>query len=233
MASIIGFGSNSVYAVSPEMDFGAELRIRNENRTMEQIPSEDRKNRTQMRARMTFDVKVNENLDFHIAPQATKFYGEVINTANDAGTTTRKSSGDQYHSAVDLFEAYAKGTRGKVEYKLGRQALGYGDNIILGTRDWTAGGLSFDAVKFTVAAGGDSKLDIVYAQISQGTNVEDQDNIHKGYLFALTQILQVHLIHPYLLVWPLSSSLQFDDLSSDYSLYSQHKHLLQSDTFYW
>lgn len=189
MSSLIGLSSLSVYA-APEMDFGAELRLRNENRTMEQDSTQNRRNRTQMRARMTFDAKVNENLNFHIAPQATKYYGEVINTANNAGTTNRLSSGDQYHSSVDLFEAYAKGKRGKVEYKLGRQALGYGDNIILGTRNWTAGGLSYDAVKFTVPAGGESKLDLVYAQISQGTTAtEVSDDVMLTILYykALTQ----------------------------------------------
>lgn len=171
----VSVSTTGAIAQTPAWMLGGQFRLRNDHKQLDHSSldhfSKDAPNTIQMRARLNLTAKINDDLLFHFSPQATKYYGQLISPQNSADKTTDvNSSGDKYHSAVNLFEAYAQGKRGKVEYKLGRQALAYGDYIVLGSRNWTAGAMAFDAMKFTVPVGGSSKLDIVYSTISQGSD---------------------------------------------------------------
>ncbi len=159
-----------------------EFRLRNQNRE-HSFSNADRRNLIQLRARAQVEIKLPENLNFTMVPQGTKTYGEVIATSNDENNTSRLSSGDKFHTGIDLFEAYVESKGNIFSYKLGRQKLGYGDYVILGTRNWTNGGLSFDAAKGTLRLGS-GELDIVYSKISEGTdNTNTTDDTDLAFLY--------------------------------------------------
>lgn len=183
-----------------KFSYGGQLRVRNDNKELT-YSSSDKHNVTQLRARMEFEATLPNGTLFHVSPQGTKNYGDVQYVTNDATSNrARVTSGDKYHSRVELFEAYAKRTVGKLSYKIGRQALGYGDRIILGTRNWTAGGLAYDALKFSYKIGA-GQLDLGYAHNSVGdeTNSTHDDSILSFlYYKALMQKdlqLDVYFIH--------------------------------------
>jgi hypothetical protein len=185
---LLALGALPTCAFGIDLDYSGEFRLRNQNREFT-FSNGDRRNLIEMRARANFKVKFDENLTFNISPQATKNYGELISETNDETDTIRPSSGDKYHSGVDLFEAYIHSTGETISYKLGRQQLNYGDNVILGRRNWTAGGLSFDAAKFTFSIG-EGELDLAYAKLSEGgdtSNANDDADLTLAYYKILKE----------------------------------------------
>ncbi|MAE74622.1 MAG: hypothetical protein CL675_11045 [Bdellovibrionaceae bacterium] len=171
-----------------KLTYDAQFRVRNHHREFSFTSSGDRRNLTEFRARLGLTGVVNDRLSFRLVPQATKNYGELISATNDENDSTRLSSGDKYHSGVDLFEGYVTSKWDSVTFLIGRQRLNYGDNIVLGTRNWTTGGLSYDAVKAVVDVGL-GELDLVYSSISEGddTGTTEDDQI---LAFAYWKILK-------------------------------------------
>lgn len=182
---LISLALVSLFSVSTsalDYEYGGEFRIRNQNRE-HTFSNADRRNLIQLRARAQFKVKLENNLSFTMVPQGVKTFGEVISTSNDENDTSRLSSGDQYHSAVDLFEGYVESKGDFFSYKLGRQKLNYGDSVILGTRNWTNGGLSFDAVKGSFQLG-EGVLDVAYSKITEGSdNTNTVDDTDLSFLY--------------------------------------------------
>ena len=189
----------STHAVLDNFTFGSEVRIRNDHKELS-ISNKDKRNTTQFRARIKIEKQITDKIKLNFTPQATKNFGEVASQSNDENDSSVLTSGDKYHSSVDLFEAYVHGQRDHFEYKLGRQTLSYGDNIILGRRNWTAGGLVFDALKFSVPVGL-GELDVVYSQISEGSDVSDtSDDIDLTFAYwkmlkEESHLLDIYLIH--------------------------------------
>lgn len=193
---LLGLTSETVFALTPNsLEHNGQFRVRNDHKHLG-FSTSDKENQFQMRARLNLDIKTEDNVRFRFTPQATKNYGEVIATANDESNSSRDSSGDKYHSAIEIFEAYTQGKKGSIEYTIGRQTLAYGDNIILGTRNWTAGGLSHDAIKISFG-----KLDIAYSLQSEGDSAgKSNDDKILSFLYykAISrpeQNLDLYLIH--------------------------------------
>ncbi len=168
---ILSFNVSLVQAKVKSIDYNGEFRLKNEHKQLEHSSS-DKHNTFQMRARLSLDFETESGLNFVFTPQATKNYGEIISSANDEDDSARNSSGDKYSSSVDIFETYVLGKKGEIQYKVGKQALVYGDKLVLGSRNWTAGGQTFDAIKLTY-----KKLDLVYSHISEGeSGAESNDD---------------------------------------------------------
>jgi hypothetical protein len=157
-----------------DYDFKGQFRVRNQNRELTSSNG-DRRNLIQLRARTSLKVSVKKGLTLTLTPQATKTYGEVQNSL--------LTSGDQFHSSVDIFEASVFSQEEGFSYQIGRQKLNYGDHLILGTRNWTNGGLVFDALKLSFELGrGD--LDFAYAKVSEGSDiVSTNDDINLAFLY--------------------------------------------------
>lgn len=79
---------------------GGEFRLRNDNKDLSYSVN-DKRNTTQMRARLLVSSNLSEKLKVYIAPQATKNFGEVIAAANDENSTAISSSGDKYGAPVN------------------------------------------------------------------------------------------------------------------------------------
>lgn len=189
---------NSI-ASEVQFSYGGQFRVRNENREMSSSAS-DRRNQTQLRARLELEASLPSGTVLYIAPQGSKNYGEIEYQSTSAtSNTARETSGDRYHSRMELFEAYAKRSLGNLTYKIGRQAMGYGDRIILGTRNWTPGGMSYDALKLTYKLGV-GEIDLAYAQNALGAaNSTDDDSILSFLYYKVFQQknlnLDVYFIH--------------------------------------
>ena len=152
-----------------DYDFKGQFRVRNQNRELTSSNG-DRRNLIQLRARASLKVLVKKGITFTLTPQTTKTYGEVQNSL--------LTSGDQFHSRVDIFEASIFSQEQGFSYQIGRQKLNYGDHLILGTRNWTNGGLVFDALKLSFELG-QGDLDFAYAKVSEGSDiVSTNDDIY-------------------------------------------------------
>ncbi len=210
-SSFLLLGAFSFSTQAVEYNYSGEFRLRNQNREFT-FSNADRRNLIEMRARANFNVKLDNNLSFYLSPQATKNYGELISETNDESDSVHNSSGDRYHTGVTIFEAYIFSQKESFAYKLGRQQLNYGDNVVLGRRNWTAGGLSFDAAKFMINIG-EGQLDLAYAKISEGsdtTNATDDADL----VILYYQILKRK------------------DLNLDlYALHNNERHVLETYTY--
>ncbi len=195
----VSFLATGVFAQDVEFNYGGQLRIRNEHKELSHS-TQDKRNATGLRVRMELEAKVNNNLKFYIAPQATKAYGEVITEANDESLTNRNSSGDKYHSSMDLFEGYIESKTDGFKYKLGRQRLKYGDQRILGERNWTPGAASFDAFLVQWEIGKKGKLDLVYAQNSDGNSSSDEsDDTNLAFAYYKLKMDSAHELDAYII----------------------------------
>jgi len=182
-----------------KMDYSGEFRLRNQNRELK-YSNADRRNQTAMRARANFNLKIKDGLSFAFTPQVTNNFGQVIASTNDPSSTSHNSSGDKYHVGVNIFEAYVLSKGKTFSYKIGRQQLDYGDNVILGRRNWTTTGLTFDAVKLMFNIG-EGQLDLAYSKISEGANktsTKDDADVALLYYKILNRKnlnLDVYLVH--------------------------------------
>ncbi len=167
-------GAISLSTSALEMNYSGEFRLRNQNREFT-FSNSDRRNLTELRARANFNLKLNEEISFTFTPQVTNNFGQSIAETNDAGDTARNSSGDKYHKGIDIFEAYILSKGDFFSYKIGRQQLNYGDNVVLGRRNWTAGGLTFDSVKLMFEIG-EGQLDLAYSKLSEGADPTDAND---------------------------------------------------------
>lgn len=189
----------NAFASEIQFSYGGQFRVRNENREISSSSS-DRRNQTQLRARLELEATMPSGTVLHISPQGAKNYGEIeYQSTSINSNTARETSGDKYHSRMDLFEAYAKRSVGNLTYKVGRQTMGYGDRIILGTRNWTPGGLSYDALKLSYKLGV-GEIDFAYAQNALGNaNSTDDDSILSFLYYKVFQKkdlkLDVYFIH--------------------------------------
>lgn len=162
-----------------KLSFSGQFRLRNLNDHIYEGRS-NRLNITQLRFRSKFDYEVSEELHVVLTPQGVKDFGELgYRYQSDDSHDEYLTSGDKHHKDLEFFEAYAEGRREWFRYKLGRQTLAYGDNLVLGSRNWTPSGVSFDAFKFVVELG-DGELHMVNAKVSQGlsgSRTEDDKNL--------------------------------------------------------
>ncbi len=187
-----------VHATFENFSFASELRIRNNHKELS-TSNNDNRNTTQFRARIKIENQITDKIKLNFTPQVTKNFGEVASQSNDENSAPVLTSGDKYHSSVDLYEAYVHVQRDHFEYKLGRQTLIYGDHIILGDRNWTAGGLVFDALKFKVPVGL-GVVDLVYSQISEGSDISDtSDDIDLTFAYWKMLKEESHLLDLYLI----------------------------------
>ena len=127
-----------------------------------------------LRLRANVSYTANENLRFNLTPQATKGFG-----ANDA--SGKPTSGSTEHTELDFFEAnFDFHLTDKLSARIGRQAVSYGDELVIGTLPWSNTGRSFDALRLTY----DSKFgssELLYSKVDDNStptvSTDDQNFI--------------------------------------------------------
>ncbi|NCN95792.1 MAG: hypothetical protein GW917_03645, partial [Bdellovibrionales bacterium] len=142
-AAILMGGVSEAVELNVKQD--GEFRFRHENYDIYSGRS-DKVDFTTLRLRFGLDFDLGEDRHVYISPQAVKGFGELNpETQSNGSTSFRQTSGDQYDKELDFYEAYASVPVGPMRFKVGRQVLSYGENVMIGDRNWTPRGQAFDA----------------------------------------------------------------------------------------
>lgn len=165
-----------------EVEHKGQFRLRHENYDIYEGRS-DKSDFTAMRLRAGLNFKIDDKRRIFIAPQAVKSFGEVIAEPQTDGTIkSRQSSGDKFDGSLQFHEAFAEVPFGDLKLKMGRQELSYGDKIVLGNRNWTPNGQTFDAVKASADLWG-GQIDLVYSKISNEDSSTVTDDASLYFLY--------------------------------------------------
>ncbi len=137
LLSLLAVFSCASYAQADlDAKFDGSGRVRYENRENKDFndAAQDRSSLTGMRYRLGVTLEGDEDTSVYIQTQYTDTWG-----SNSGGLSLNQMS---------VFEAYlTHKISDSMELKLGRQALAYGDELILGSVGWSNVGRSFDAAK--------------------------------------------------------------------------------------
>lgn len=129
----------TAFAEMADVKIGGEIRVRAEN-----VKTEGSTGRGQylQRTRVNVDAKVNETTKAYIQLQDSRTWGSD-------GTTTGLGTANE-NEAVDVSQAYFqldKLADQPLSVRVGRQALSYGDQRLVGGLEWSNFARRFDALK--------------------------------------------------------------------------------------
>lgn len=152
VASLAG----TAFAEMTDLKISGEIRVRHVEQNNYDLDSDagDASNTTSQRTRVNVDAKVNETTKAYISLQDTRNWGSEANTAttgNEAVTQNAAKDVTVTGQAVDVSQAYVqldKLAGQPLSLKLGRQALAYGDQRLIGAFEWSDNARRFDALKF-------------------------------------------------------------------------------------
>lgn len=130
-------------AFAADVELSGEVRVRYENLNNYTDFNDDlgdRDSKISQRTRLNAKVSVDDQTTAFISLQDTRVWGTEGSTATTGDDT----------SAVDLSQGYLEHTNllGPVSLKIGRQALSYGDQRLIGGFEWSDNARRFDAIKF-------------------------------------------------------------------------------------
>ena len=129
------------------------------------------------RLRFDLDYRHSDVLAFRLSPQAVKYWGEP-QTGDSTGDTITGTSGSPRQPEMDFFEAYAKVYFSQqVELSLGRIALKYGDQKVIGPLLWAPEGRAFDGAKLRYDLSNKQWIDAFATKITNSdTRADAQDD---------------------------------------------------------
>ena len=171
-----GTKSSNTNSLMGDLKVSGNLKIRTEfkNRTGYQGSNVDA--RTAYRFRPQMDIKRS---DYHIrfSPQLTKNFGGDENRAGAGNTTsTVETSGQVNQPGLDVYEAFINyKISDQFEFLMGREALAYGDQLIIGSLDWAIPGRSFNLVKFRYNTG-PYKYDAFFSKLSDNLTANEKSD---------------------------------------------------------
>ncbi len=169
----------------PKVDISGEIRIRPEMKSNYDFndSKDDNKFYVGQRVRLNVKAKPGDNIDAVLTIQDSRRWAEksqaaYSTTATNSSSTlptaspSNASSGTEAE-ALDLFQAYIQVSNVNdlgVDVKIGRQALEYGDQRLVGSSGWADTGRAFDAFKMSYRVSEASKVDMFWAKLSVATN---------------------------------------------------------------
>jgi hypothetical protein len=126
-----------------------------------------------IRLRPNLAYKANDELEFVVEPQFAKRAGaEVYTPSSTTANTLGETSGNAAYAgdAATVYQAYMNiKFDSHFSLKGGRQALKYGDELIVGPANWGLYGRSFDALVARWANAG-SFVDVIYGKVADFGN---------------------------------------------------------------
>lgn len=189
----------TAFAEMAEVKAGGEIRVRylNTNNYDFNEDAGDSNNQISQRTRVNVDATVNETTKAYISLQDTRTWGGETD-GTDAGTTNTDETGNDV-DAVDVSQAYIqldKLAGQPLSLKIGRQALAYGDQRLIGAFEWSDNARRFDAIKLaynTDAFG----VDLFTAKVVENGTAGD-DGTFNG-LYATVKAIPMNVLDLYLL----------------------------------
>lgn len=124
---------------------------------------------TTMRVRLGFDLDIGEGRKIFFSPQAVQNFGE------DSTTVLRSKE-------VTFYEGYADVPILTARLKAGRQAIAYGEQRVIGKRNWTADGQSLDGFKLSHELWS-GEVDLGYFKIANTQTDRFSDDVTLTYLY--------------------------------------------------
>jgi len=152
--------AGTAFAEMTDLKISGEIRVRHVEQNNYDMNSDagDASNTTTQRTRVNVDAKVNETTKAYISLQDTRNWGSEASTAETSANQTiaghaaaAADSGATVDHRVDVSQAYVqldKLAGQPLSLKLGRQALAYGDQRLIGAFEWSDNARRFDALKF-------------------------------------------------------------------------------------
>lgn len=144
------FAGGSTLAADSMVKFNghARLRFQSDHRT----DFNTSRQYTLLRVRPSMTVTPTTGTSLVFVPQFVKSFGQpAVVTASTSANTVMESSGNSANGSdgnLVVHEAYVwLSPVNWTEFFLGRQALSYGDGLVIGTGDWGNHGRSFDALR--------------------------------------------------------------------------------------
>jgi len=160
------------------MNVAGEGRVRWENRNQADFntAADDRVNEIGSRFRLGFDFTA-EKAKVFIQPSFSKTWGS--GTASSGGTVAAN---------LDLYQAYIQyAMTDMVDITVGREALNYGDGIVIGNFDWSPTARAFDDLRFRIKYG-PGWTDVFYAKIGDtftaAANYRDLFGVYNSWGFG-------------------------------------------------
>lgn len=171
-------------AIATEVTVGGEMRLRYENTENGDWTdaTSDRKAETTQRTRLNAKFSVDDQTTAYISIFDARTHGEDV------------TASDNMDVGIDKAYLQIKNVIGPIEAKIGRQALSYGNQRILGAFEWSNTGRRFDGLKFGYSSEV-ATVDFFYTDVvSNGAGVRD-GNV-KG-LYAQLKVIPANTLDLY------------------------------------
>lgn len=188
---LILFLSSSYSFANERIDLDGHFRLRTEGRR-DYTPDFSTHHQTLFRLRANVNIYASDVVSFHASPQFARSFGESEPDRIMSGTTN--------HPDIEFYQAYLKYRVVKnLDLKLGRQALSYGDELIIGSLNWANNARSFDAAKL-VYEQENYQIDLFYSKISDNeTPFSEGDDINFYGLYTnfdkFAHLIDLYLLH--------------------------------------
>lgn len=146
-AGSVGIASAAGAEAGAPLSVQGHFRIRGE--VSDQTDLATHRSATYLRIRPEIRWNPSPEATVVLQPQATKALGSQDYVASGAAANTRTdTSGGTYDPAIAVHQAYGiYRPADSLQFLAGRQALAYGNELVVGASDWNNVGRSFDAVR--------------------------------------------------------------------------------------
>lgn len=208
-ALVVLIGVSGVNA--KEVGFGGQFRPRFEFRDPSGSPYDSF---TSMRVRMHMTTELEQNVGVYLELQDVRLWGEEINTL-----------GDFRADNFDLHQAYAdlkKINDGPVSVRLGRQAISFGGQRLIGAVEWTQQGRVFDGVKVTAEPGWGS-ISAVAIRLADATATTVTNSAYLGGFYAGVKAGPDATLDLYTIYNKISNGVDTDQVTLGLRLFGQQK----------
>ena len=160
-AAAPGFEAQGKLKLSGQLWFRPEYNTDNDNDSR----TPDSRDFTVMRTSLKLDWKPNDTYSGVINLRDARTFGQERGPAGiGGGVITNQGNVDLYEGYVDYHPNKAKDRT----LRLGRQALGLGDQRLVGTLDWVHYGRAFDGLRYTTTRGRDT-VDLLWMTVADLT----------------------------------------------------------------
>lgn len=115
------------------------------------------------RIRVNITLKQADKYELFFQPQFAKTWGALDSTSSS-------TSGALNDTELEVHQAYLNYSKNEsLQFRVGRQELSYGDQLVIGEVGWSNIGRSFDAFKLVHQCGDNSKMDLFFSSLVEGS----------------------------------------------------------------
>lgn len=167
-------------AMAGNVEFAGSVQIRSEAAVRNDFDGSpvtpNKSSFTSSRFRLDAKAVSEEGYSVFFQPQFTKFAGKTAaidsNTTTTGATTGSNTSGNVVDTEMTAHQAYFEtALLEKMDLRIGRQELSYGDELVIGALGWNQVGRSFDAAKLKVQGPGEGCWTDIFASKIKDNNV--------------------------------------------------------------